>query len=62
MRKNVKDSDDKGGGDAGDVGDFDEVNRFSLSMFPLPHTQTYSVNVSERILTPNLLNHRHQEA
>jgi transcription initiation protein SPT3 len=25
VRKNVKDSDDKGGGDAGDVGDFDEV-------------------------------------
>ena len=29
MRKNVKDSDDKGGGDAGDVGDFDEVGLFS---------------------------------
>ena len=26
VRKNVKDSDDKGGGDAGDVGDFDEVS------------------------------------
>ena len=25
VRKNVKDSDDKGGGDAGDVGDFEEV-------------------------------------
>ncbi|KIX03191.1 uncharacterized protein Z518_06743 [Rhinocladiella mackenziei CBS 650.93] len=26
VRKNVKDSDDKGGGDAGDVGDFDEAS------------------------------------
>ncbi|EXJ57345.1 transcription initiation protein SPT3 [Cladophialophora yegresii CBS 114405] len=27
VRKNVKDSDDKGGGDAGDVGDFEEVRQ-----------------------------------
>ncbi len=29
VRKNVKDSDDKGGGDAGDVGDFEEVSNIS---------------------------------
>ena len=38
VRKNVKDSDDKGGGDAGDVGDFEEVNLPFLlpNPFPLP--------------------------
>jgi transcription initiation protein SPT3 len=34
VRKNVKDSDDKGGGDAGDVGDFEEVKACPSSPSP----------------------------
>lgn len=36
VRKNVKDSDDKGGGDAGDVADFDEVCHV-ISLSNCPH-------------------------
>lgn len=38
VRKNVKDSDDKGGGDAGDVGDFEEVSTSFTRVYVLPNS------------------------